>query len=179
MWSLAAGSAVFWGLRLGENNPSQAVAATGDSLSVPTMDAHQVALALGAGDEPAVVSDDPDLISRLTLLGVLTHGAHGAVLVAIDGEPARLLRVGDELEGVDGGWMLDSVAPHAALLVADGRQASIEMPAFDQRSRSGDAVALGVDRQDAVSAFPNARGAVSPGRIGGAPMRVNPGVRRQ
>jgi len=75
-------------------------------------------------------------------LVVVTHGARGAALIALDGQPARPLRVGAELEGVEGGWRLRSVAPHGALLAAaGGRELRLEMPPLERRS-SGSAAAV-------------------------------------
>jgi general secretion pathway protein C len=57
------------------------------------------------------------------------HGNHGAALIAVDGKPPKPVRVGAALDGVEGGWKLQSLAPRAAVLATDGhQQARLEMP---------------------------------------------------
>jgi general secretion pathway protein C len=72
---------------------------------------------------------------RLALQGVLTHGAGGAALIALDGQPARPLRVGAVLDGLEGGWTLRAVTPSAAVLAAHGRELRLELPPPDERPR--------------------------------------------
>ena len=67
---------------------------------------------------------------------MLTHGAGGAALIAVDGQAAKPLRVGAQLEGLDGGWTLRSVTPSAAVLAAGGREVRLELPAPDERPRA-------------------------------------------
>ena len=98
-----------------------------------------MARALGATS--AAATAPPDVAGRLVLRGVVTHGGRGAALIAVDGRAAKPLRVGGLLDGVDGDWRLRSVSPHAAVLVADGRELRLEMPAPAARSSAGDAVA--------------------------------------
>lgn len=140
LWALVAGSALWWWLRAGQlSAPLQALVA-GGAVAAPAVDSALVARALGATPAgPAAAAPAPEVASRLALRGVVTHGGRGAALIAVDGKAARPLRVGALLEGVDGGWRLRAVAPHAAVLVADGRELQLEMPT--RRSSAGDAVA--------------------------------------
>lgn len=142
VWALAAGSGVFWLLRLGERVPLPTAPVAGAVDPAAGVDPAAVARALGAAQATASAPAATDVASRLVLRGVLTHGAGGAALIAVDGQPARPLRVGATLPGLEGGWVLQSVAPHAVVLAAGGREARLELPPFSERSRAGDAVAL-------------------------------------
>lgn len=143
IWALAAGSALFWALRLGTGpqRPDAAVAG-GPPPGGVAVDTRTVARALGAVDASAsAAAPAPDVVGRLKLRGIVTHGSRGAALIAIDGKPPKPVRVGAALEGVEGGWTLRSVSPSAVVLAADDREARLEMPPLSQRSSAGDAVA--------------------------------------
>ena len=142
LWALVAGSAAWWWLRAGELAAPLQAPVAGAALAAPTLDSAQVARALGATPAaPVAAAPAPELAGRLALRGIVTHQGRGAALIAVDGKPAKPLRVGAVLPGVEGGWRLRSLTPHAALLVADGRELRLEMPALAQRSSAGDAVA--------------------------------------
>lgn len=141
VWTLAAGSIVFWLLRLGASAPRLDAPVAGAAGPSTGVDTAAVARALGALESRASAPVTADIGTRLVLQGILTHGAGGAALIAVDGQPARPLRVGATVEGLDGGWTLRSVAPHAVVLGADGREARLELPPFSERSRAGDAIA--------------------------------------
>lgn len=136
VWALAAASVAFWLLRVGggAGEVSAPLAGAPDAGAL-TVDSQAVARALGAVDTPVAATED-EVTRRLALRGVLTHGAQGAALISVDGKPAKPLRVGGALEGLDG-WTLRSVAPHSVVLVAGARQARLEMPPLDQRSGMG------------------------------------------
>ena len=159
LWALLAGSALWWWLRAGQPAAPQPAPVAGGAPAARTVDSAQVARVLGAtAAAPAAPAAAPELGGRVVLKGVVTHGARGAALIALDGQPARPLRVGAELEGVEGGWRLRSVAPHGALLAAvGGRELRLEMPPLAARSSAGDAVA------------PPVRPVV-PGQLGGTPL---------
>ena len=134
VWALAVGSAVFWVLQPGTVQPGGgAPLAGGVSAGATTIDSAAVARALGAQPEAVAGPVQADLAARLALQGVLTHGGGGAALIAVDGRPAKPLRVGARLDGLDGRWTLRAVTPHAAVLAADGRELRLELPAPDQR----------------------------------------------
>ena len=139
LWALVAGSAALWWLRADQVSAPLRLPVVAGATAAPAVDGAVVARALGAaGAAPAAAPAAPELAGRLALRGVLTHGGRGAALIAIDGKPARPVRVGAVLEGVDGGWRLHSVAPHAAVLAAaGGRELRLEMPPLNQRSGSG------------------------------------------
>lgn len=141
IWALAAGSALFWVLRSGEMGLPASAAVAGGSAGV-AVDTRTVARVLGA-PEVSVVSAPPpeaEIASRLALRGVVTHGARGAALIAVDGKPARPVRVGGKLDGVDG-WTVRAVEPRAVVVAAGERSARLEMPRLSERSSAGDAVA--------------------------------------
>jgi len=134
VWALAVGSAVFWVLQPGTVQPGGgAPLAGGVSAGATTIDSAAVARALGAQPEAVAGPVQADLAARLALQGVLTHGGGGAALIAVDGRPAKPLRVGARLDGLDGRWTLRAVTPHAAVLQADGRELRLELPPPDQR----------------------------------------------
>lgn len=136
LWALAAGSAAGWALQWGgAQRPVDVPVAGTAPATAPVLDVAAVARALGAQPSAAAPAD-PDLAGRLALRGVLTHGAGGAALIALDGQPAKPLRVGAVLDGLEGGWTLRSVTPSAAVLAAKGRELRLELPLPDERPRS-------------------------------------------
>lgn len=130
LWALAAGSAVFWGLRLA-GNPRAA--------GVPPPPARQVvavdpgALAALLGSTPAAAAAPmpvASLASRFQLLGVVAgaHSGGGAAVIAVDGKPGRAYRVGALLEE---GVLLQSVRGRQAVLAASAGGpplATLELP---------------------------------------------------
>ena len=138
LWALVAGGALFWWLRIGQvSAPLQAPTAGGAPASA-TVDSPEVARALGATPAaPTAAAGAPDLAGRLALRGIVTHARRGAALIAVDGKPARPVRVGALVDGVDGDWRVRSVAPHAVVLAADGRELRLEMPPLAARSSAG------------------------------------------
>jgi general secretion pathway protein C len=116
LWLLAAGSCVYWGLRLAVRAAPAAVAAP---LRQPfAADPAAVARLLGAS---AVVASGPaqpavSLSSRFNLMGVVAAQSHrGAALISVDGKPARPYRVGS---AIDEGLVLQSVEGRRAVLAA-------------------------------------------------------------
>ena len=141
VWALAAGSAAFWALRLGGGAALvDAPVAGGPAPGGVAVDTRDVARALGVAG-PAPAAPAADVIGRLALRGVVTHGSGGAALIAVDGKPARPVRVGAAVEGVEGGWTLRAVTPRTAVVAAGGREARLEMPPLSARSSARDAVA--------------------------------------
>ena len=115
LWALAAGSVVFWGLKLGGGSrtvnapplPARPVAA-----------ADPVAIARVLGGLPsatAVAAPAAPLASRFQLLGVAAgaRSGQGAAIIAVDGKPGRPYRVGSV---VDEGLVLQSVQGRQATL---------------------------------------------------------------
>lgn len=128
LWALAAGSAVFWGLRL---------AGSERSISVPAAPARQVAavdpeaLARLLGSSPAggnLAAPPPvSLASRFQLVGVAAaaHSGAGAAVISVDGKPARPFRVGSTIEE---GVVLQSVRGRQAVLASGATQLTLELP---------------------------------------------------
>ena len=81
VWALAAGSALYWGLRASQ--PVAPVLPLAGRADGPAVDTRAVARALGAPDVAAAPARAPvpAIASRLKLSGVVTHGAGGAVLL--------------------------------------------------------------------------------------------------
>ena len=115
LWAGAAGCAVFWGLRLA-GPAGGAVVAPVDLGAPVAADPAAVARLLGATSGPLAVAA-PAAASRFALIGVLAGRQNGgAALIAVDGKPARPVRVGGTLEE---GLVLQSLSGHRAVLGAD------------------------------------------------------------
>ncbi len=116
LWLLAAGSCVYWGLRLAARAAPAAVAAP---LRQPfAADPAAVARLLGANPVVAAAAAQPtvSLASRFSLQGVVAERSRrGAALIAVDGKPARPFRVG---AAIDEGLVLQSVEGRRAVLAA-------------------------------------------------------------
>ncbi len=116
LWAGAAGCAVFWGLRLA-GPAGGAVVAPVDLGAPVAADPAAVARLLGATSGPLAVAAPAAAASRFTLIGVLAGRQNGgAALIAVDGKPARPVRVGGTLEE---GLVLQSLSGHRAVLGAD------------------------------------------------------------
>ena len=131
LWLLAAGSCVYWGLRLAARPAPAAVAA---SVRQPfAADPAAVARLLGASPAVASAQGQPaaSLASRFNLLGVVaSRSRHGAALIAVDGKPARPYRVGS---AIDDGLVLQSVGGRRAVLAASASGPpvlTLELPAI-------------------------------------------------
>ena len=111
VWALAAGSVVYWGLRLAARPAALAPVPVMPSASVPP-DPALVARILGA--TPAQALPQASLASRFALSGVVAGApGGGAALIAVDGKPARPFRVGSLVEE---GLVLQSAAARRATL---------------------------------------------------------------
>jgi general secretion pathway protein C len=116
LWLLAAGSCVYWGLRMAPRATPAAVAAP----SRPAFAADPAAVARFLGASPVLASGPTQpavsLASRFTLTGVVASRSNrGAALIAIDGKPARPYRVGAP---IDEGLVLQSVEGRRAVIAA-------------------------------------------------------------
>lgn len=128
VWTLAAASLAYWGLRLSAHAPALAVPVA--SQSVPAPDAQAMARLLGALPVQAQAAVAAPVSSRFALIGVLAgrESGGGAALIAVDGKPARPFRVG---AAVDAGLVLQSLGQRRAHLGAavDGpATVTLEMP---------------------------------------------------
>ena len=108
MWAALAGSLVFWGLRLGVRPgglpPQVQTVATDQAVR------GDVLRMLGA--VPAAVvglpAAAPEAAARFRLIGAVARsGGEGWATLAVDGQPARVVRVG---AAVDSNWVLQSVS---------------------------------------------------------------------
>jgi len=129
VWLLAAGCAVFWGLKLPAVSTGAPVAPVAAGPAVPA-DPAAVARLLGA--TPAAAGAGPVAApaqsTRFALVGVSARSKGGAALIATDGKPAKPYRVGAVVEE---GLVLQSVAPRRATLgpTSGGPAAfTLEMP---------------------------------------------------
>ena len=130
LWLLAAGSCVYWGLRLSPRAAPAPVAPPARQ----TFAADPAAVARLLGANPVTAAAAPptiSLASRFNLLGVVASRSHtGAALIAVDGKPARPYRVGAP---IDEGLVLQSVQGRKAVIAAsaDGPAlVTLELPAI-------------------------------------------------
>ena len=122
LWAAAGASVVFWGLRLSAPAAGPAAPVVLPAPAAP--DAQALARLLGAAPEApgaAPVAPVASLASRFALIGVLSgrSSGGGAALIAVDGKPARPVRVGGAVED---GLVLQSLQGRKAVLgsVRDG-----------------------------------------------------------
>jgi len=159
VWALAAGGALYWGLRAGQPPAPSLPPAVGDAGAA--VNAQAVAHALGVPRTAQQGASQPRaaIAGRVRLSGIVTHGAGGAALLSVDGKPPKPYRVGAEVEG---GWVVQAVTQHAVELADSQERATIEMPPMSERTSASSAAAAG---QPVVTAPPAAMAPV------GAPMR--------
>lgn len=130
VWLLAAGSAVYWGLRV-SSVPAGAVAVPLPPALQAAADPAAVARLLGAAapSAPGAPAAAPPQSSRFALVGVVASRSYaGAALISVDGKPAKPFRVGAQVEE---GLVLQSVAPRRATLgpeVKGPAAFTLEMP---------------------------------------------------
>ncbi len=116
MAALAAASAAYWGLKVGNfAAPSASTAVLAQNAFA--LNPQAVARALGGGlvAAPAAASvQSAPVASRYALVGVLAANARrGAALISVDGQDAKPVRVGAR---VDAGTVLLSVSARRAVL---------------------------------------------------------------
>lgn len=127
LWAAAAGIAVFWGLRLAGSTSGEAPAVP----AAQSVQANAQALAkvLGAVALPAAAPAVTPVASRYALMGVVAghDSGAGAVVIAVSGQPAKAVRVGDAVEE---GVILQSLSTREARLgPANGPAATVlELP---------------------------------------------------
>ncbi|MDA7416765.1 general secretion pathway protein C [Xenophilus arseniciresistens] len=132
LWAAAAGSVVFWGLRLAA--PAEASLPPVAAAAPLQTDAAAVASLLGAPGAAAPASrPQVDPASRFRLLGVVADDrGSGAALLAVDGKPARPFRAGAALGD---GYVLQAVEGRSARIGVAGSPAApivLELPALAQ-----------------------------------------------
>jgi len=131
LWALAAGSAAFWGLKLGGAQAPVTVAAP-PSRGVAAVDPTALARLLGSTPTAMVSAPQATLASRFQLVGVAAgaQSGGGAAVIAVDGKPPRPYRVGAAL---DEGIVLKSVHGRQAVLATAGTGQpllTLELPAL-------------------------------------------------
>ncbi|MDP1899167.1 MAG: hypothetical protein Q8K96_01765 [Rubrivivax sp.] len=116
VWALAAGSALFWGLKLFVSPPAAPahaqVAGAGNAAR------GDLTRLLGAEAPPPAAEPAAPADSRFQLIGVVTPRAaasarEGLALIAVDGKPPKAFRVGAVVEGQT---VLKAVAARGATL---------------------------------------------------------------
>jgi general secretion pathway protein C len=126
LWALLAAFVLYWVWRV-RTPPVADVPLAGSPADAGQTDVQAVARALGAVSAHAAA----DMAGRFVLRGVVTHGPeHGAALIAVDGKPAKPVRVGASVGGADG-WTLRAVTPSGAVLAEGAREVSLDVPQPD------------------------------------------------
>jgi general secretion pathway protein C len=117
VWALAAGAAVYWGLRL-SSPAAVAVADAAPAVLAGDAAARQASIARFLGAQPAALAGPgPGPADRFALIGVVASvGGEGAALVSVDGKPARPFAVGMQMAP---GYVLQSLGPREARLSTD------------------------------------------------------------
>ena len=118
VFAVLGATLVFWSLRWPAPH-GQATAPEAQINASSPLDATALARALGARSS-APNTPTAEAPARYQLIGVVTNsGGAGAALIAVNGQPPKSFRVGTL---VDGGLVLQSVAPrHAVLAPTDTR----------------------------------------------------------
>lgn len=179
VWAAAAASLAFWGLRA----LAQPGAAPGVAVATAPLDADGGLWPQVWGEAPVVVVDEEPLPQddRFELLGVVAAPANprssqGVALIAVDGEPARAVRVGS---AVDGETVLLAVHKRGVELGPRGGEADVELELPDPSEIVAAAPVLPLTRANKPD-MPG--GMVRPGQrpiTGGVPMpapAAHPGV---
>ena len=127
VWILAAGTTVYWALRL--TRGPVVVTNTASAAAPASINPLSVAQILGA--TPAQPVMQASFASRFSLQGVVNGSpGGGAALISIDGQPARPFRVGSAIEN---NLILQSASARQVTLAATQNGpalATIEMPAL-------------------------------------------------
>ena len=112
VWALAAGSALYWGLRLSSaRGPTTAAPQTAAATVIDPL-----ALARVLGVTAPSAAPQVSLASRFALQGVIAGApGGGAALIAIDGKPSKPFRVGSVVEE---GLVLKSATARQVMLSA-------------------------------------------------------------
>ena len=137
VWALAAGGLMYWLLHPGDSGSQLRTLGSGASdVSLSDASTAQVARALGAVADTPAQPAGTNVLGHLRLEGVLTYGPGGAAAIAVNGQPAKAVRVGSTVEGGEHGWTLRAVEPHSIVLAQGAREEKLELPSPDERSRA-------------------------------------------
>ena len=147
VWALAAGGALYWGLRAGQPPAPSLPPAVGDAGTAVNAQAVAHALGVPRTAQPGASQPQAAIASRVRLSGVVTHGAGGAALLSVDGKPPKPYRVGAQVED---GWVVQAVTPHAVELADGAQRASIEMPPPAERTSPAASQPAGTPPQPAA-----------------------------
>jgi general secretion pathway protein C len=116
LWALVAASALFWGLKIFARPP--AMPAHTQVAELGGVSRGDLTRLLGADAPPPSTAPAPAADARFQLIGVVTPrpqqaAREGLALIAVDGKPAKVYRVGAV---VDGQTVLKAVAARGATL---------------------------------------------------------------
>lgn len=145
VWALVAGSGVFWGFRLWSRPASSSLrtVATADPASAQSDLSRLFGAALAADSAGVAAAPEPEISARFRLTGVMAPkhpSEQGLAVISIDGNPARVYRVG---AWIDGDLMLREVSLRTAT-VASARNADEAQTAFVLEVPAINAPATGV-----------------------------------
>ncbi len=125
MWAALAGSLVFWGLRLGVRPgglpPQVQTVATDQAVRGDVLRMLGAVPVAPVGQPTAA----PEAAARFRLIGAVARsGGEGWATLAVDGQPARVVRVG---ASVDARWVLQSVSARQVTLGPAGAPAQLTL----------------------------------------------------
>lgn len=103
VWAVAIGTAVYWVLSMPGGNGREAAGNVATSALVA--DAQGLRRLLGAVDQPVLATAAAAPVNtQYTLVGVVagTQSGQGAALIAVNGQAARTVRVGQRIQGEEG-----------------------------------------------------------------------------
>ncbi|MDO9313482.1 MAG: type II secretion system protein N [Burkholderiaceae bacterium] len=120
VWALVAGSLVFWGLRLfAQAAPSPTPAVASSDLMASQGDLTRLFGAAPVAPPVDVIEAlAPDVSARFRLTGVMAPkrpSEQGLAVISVDGNPARVYRVGALIEGE---WVLREVSLRTATVAS-------------------------------------------------------------
>ena len=116
-WSLVGLTSVYWASRWMGAGPQEAVPVS--PVRPVTLDAEQVARALGSGGPSKPEAAPATTPARHTLMGVATDAAgHGVALISTDGQAAKAYRLGAALPD---GLVLRTLGARQAGLATDAQ----------------------------------------------------------
>lgn len=119
VWLLAAGSCVYWGMKLTARPSTMAAPAPARAVAAPDPAALARLLGGSAPVAAAAAAPVPALSTRFVLVGVVdaVRSQAGAAVISVDGKPARPFRVGG---AVDDTLVVQAVEGRRAVLGPPG-----------------------------------------------------------
>ena len=124
VWAVAAAGGVYWGFLLTAPTARPVMGLSSPAVSLGQSNP-AVVKALGGGASALQMPAAPS--AQYKLLGVIASGTgQGSALIAVDGQPPKAFRVGQD---VNDGLKLVSLTPSQARLQSSGQALVLDLPA--------------------------------------------------